>query len=533
MAESGQPTGASLFTVELRYAAMPRDCWELALVRARQLGANTIAIPIAWAWHALRPVTFDFDGATDPRRDLLGFSRLCARLGLRVALRFSLSAADAPPWLLQHHPEGARGYHAEARAWIDALTRTLLPLQFPAGPIAALHASAPQEAPIDGWLREGGWTIPIDLPASPDAARHVLMTLSGTAYHDATDAHVPVITIRPDGSVRPSFWRAKMRWILLGAAGYDFAQARDPSALAFDELDARPAWADGENIELDVRYGPEHIYLFATNRRATPYSGLLAYRAPDGAVLHLHIGLGAGRSGVALLRDDEVAGAAFDGEGSEGGWLARGLRTSAIFTNGAGGVAPCGQGLILTAPQSGRFQLRRADGWATMTGYRLLLSGELLPAPLQIDATHLTIPYVAEDERGQTDVYIALPAREPLPPGLPGYLQALLAGRGAALRRAAALAADTIGDARAGEMLASCAETLEHSAAHLAALDEYAAAWRAASEATRPTIDALRRAWDAAREEYLAGTLAREEFERRERQIARIIGLAAPGNEAM
>src|SRR5262249_44466847 len=72
--------------VELRYFAAPRDDWELLLLRARQLGADTIASRVPWAWHAPAPDVLDFDGATDKRRDLVGFVRLCSRLGLRVLL---------------------------------------------------------------------------------------------------------------------------------------------------------------------------------------------------------------------------------------------------------------------------------------------------------------------------------------------------------------------------------------------------------------------------------------------------------------
>ena len=127
---------------------------------------------------------------------------------------------------------------------------------------------------------------------------------------------------------------------------------------------ARYAWADGANIDLAVRYGANHTYLAIDNRRPTPYNGILAYRGRDGAVLHLHTGIGARCAGMVLLTDDEVYGAAIDGDAAEGGWLARGLRSSAMFNTGAGALARCGAGLLLTAPQSGRFQARRAEGWA-------------------------------------------------------------------------------------------------------------------------------------------------------------------------
>src|SRR5690349_637172 len=78
----------SLFSLpaELPYFAVARDDWELLLLRARQLGADTITARVPWAWHALAPGSFDFEGATDERRDLASFVRLCGQLGLDVLL---------------------------------------------------------------------------------------------------------------------------------------------------------------------------------------------------------------------------------------------------------------------------------------------------------------------------------------------------------------------------------------------------------------------------------------------------------------
>ena len=53
------------------------------------------------------------------------------------------------------------------------------------------------------------------------------------------------------------------------------------------------------------------------------------------------------------------------------------MHTSMVFNNGAGLIAPCGASLLLSAPQSGRFQIRRPAGWDGMLAYRLLLSGAL------------------------------------------------------------------------------------------------------------------------------------------------------------
>ena len=168
MTESSQLSLAPLL-VELRYFAAARDDWELLLLRARQLGTGTIAARVPWAWHAPTERAFDLAGATDERRDLIGFVRLCGRLGLQVLLHpgplhSTLLGGGAPAWLLQQHPaacaldqDGAPWrdagglphpsalhpiFLAAARDWIAAFSAAMRALQAPNGPIIALHASA-------------------------------------------------------------------------------------------------------------------------------------------------------------------------------------------------------------------------------------------------------------------------------------------------------------------------------------------------------------------------------------------------------
>jgi glycosyl hydrolase family 35 len=729
MTESSQLSYAPLLA-ELRYFAAPRDDWELLLLRARQLGVGTIAARVPWAWHVPTPGAFDLGGATDERCDLVGFVRLCSRLGLHVLLHpgplhGNLLGGGAPAWLLQQHPAACAldqdgtpwhdagglphpsalhpAFLAAARDWIAAFSAAMRALQAPSGPIIALHAgntgmndrfdynqaaaahpNAPDLRPetlgafsawyadaaasttID-WLRAEGWSValrrgqpfweradensPIELRTEPDAA--LLLRLPGSS-HSLLAAEPPPADwlLRSDGSPRLDFWRVKMSSLLIATAGSDAANARTPADLAladarapghpalarttgaalaqrlrqasvaFDMLDldvatpqelaryalivlpgaialppatqrklaqcaniallsdqtdaasfrnmeadnlslspnlptspapqlptdisadqlaelieerggiARYAWADDANIDLAVRYGANHTYLAIDNRRPTPYNGILAYRGRDDAVLHLHAGIGARCAGMVLLTDDEVYGAAIDGDGAEGGWLARGLRSSAMFNTGAAALARCGAGLLLTAPQSGRFQARRAEGWADMRAHRLLISGALLPAQVQIDAAHIAIAYVAEDARGPTDIYLILPMGD-TPPLVRSYLATLLAARTAMLRRAAALAEgarqqpdmlDTV--AQTFKLFTAAAEQLEAIAKQFTTLDEYRAAWIAADELCRPALTVLAQALTHARGALLASQIEPAAHEAIERRIARIMAVA-------
>ncbi len=583
MIDSEYCTSASFRTAELRYAELARHSWGTALLRAWQLGADTIVAPVPAAWHVSPPGEFDLDGHTHPQRDLAGLVRECARLGFALVIQLDL-ASSAPA--------------GEPRAWLAALTQALAAQQAPHGPIRALQLAADDWGWAE-WLRAAGWQLPI---VATHGGAGLRLGYGGTPGVVAA-ARTPVL-MRSDGSVRPAFWRAKMLRMLLGAHD-GFAAARAPADLAlltdrplaqssalyallnqlrdasvtFDILDIAAAtseqlaaytlvvapaeltthplagrilapaanltllgdtagdlaegffykprlagnvaaeqlyetletlggnvsyaWADGPGITLNLRYGAQQIYLFVQNHQPNGYSGMLAYRAPDGAVLHLHLGIAGGRSGVVVLRDDEVLGAALDGDGAEGGWLARGLRTSMVFSTGAGGMVAYGDALVATAPQSGRFQIRHASAWGDMQAYRLLLSGAPLPAPIQREAAHLIVPYVAEDEQGQTDCYLVVPVAAALPEWLRTYLAGLLHARAAVLRGAAMLARRHGAMVPAGT-LDAIAEGLAPAELPLTTLADYALAWHTAASQATCAIEAL----VAADAGHLAATIA-------------------------
>ncbi len=81
----GQPFfiyGAAFF-----YERVPRSQWEISIAHYRALGINTIDLYVMWNWHEPREGSFDFDGRTNPRRDLLGLLNIIDRNGMKVILR--------------------------------------------------------------------------------------------------------------------------------------------------------------------------------------------------------------------------------------------------------------------------------------------------------------------------------------------------------------------------------------------------------------------------------------------------------------
>jgi hypothetical protein len=88
------------------YFRIPPDLWIGSLTRYRDLGINTIDLRIPWNWHEISDGVFDFEGHTNPRRNLRALLRQITQMGLKVIVHPGPSIGDNwrnggyPPWLL-------------------------------------------------------------------------------------------------------------------------------------------------------------------------------------------------------------------------------------------------------------------------------------------------------------------------------------------------------------------------------------------------------------------------------------------------
>src|SRR5581483_11924398 len=79
--------GRQLLSGEVHYWRLDPSVWPEVLARVRELGLDILSTYVCWNFHERAPGDFDLRGASDPRRDLLGFVRLAARERFWVVLR--------------------------------------------------------------------------------------------------------------------------------------------------------------------------------------------------------------------------------------------------------------------------------------------------------------------------------------------------------------------------------------------------------------------------------------------------------------
>ncbi len=125
---------------EFSYYRVPPDLWSHSLDRFHELGINTIDLHIPWNWHEIREGEYDFDGHTNPRRDLRGLLKMISEKGFYLIARPSPAMSDdwkndgVPDWTINTSPNQTL---AAIRFDAKAVQRYLL------WPVAVAHELAP------------------------------------------------------------------------------------------------------------------------------------------------------------------------------------------------------------------------------------------------------------------------------------------------------------------------------------------------------------------------------------------------------
>ena len=115
---------------EFSYYRVPPDLWSHSLDRFHELGINTIDLRIPWNWHEIREGEYDFDGHTNPRRDLRGLLKMISEKGFYLIARPSPAMSD--DWKNDGLPDSLRGgdqseTYRRFTLWLAAFAHELLP----------------------------------------------------------------------------------------------------------------------------------------------------------------------------------------------------------------------------------------------------------------------------------------------------------------------------------------------------------------------------------------------------------------------
>lgn len=139
-------TPYTLLSGEIHFWRLAPADWRPALRQAREMGLEIVTSYVCWEFHELASGRFDFTGATDPRRDLVGFIELVADEGLKLLIRPGPyiygewpngGVPDRCAVLHRTHPQ----FRREARVYIAAVSEVLKPyLATAGGPVLMLQA---------------------------------------------------------------------------------------------------------------------------------------------------------------------------------------------------------------------------------------------------------------------------------------------------------------------------------------------------------------------------------------------------------
>jgi hypothetical protein len=194
------------------YYRTPRDQWEQLLERYRALGINTIDIYIPWNWHEPKEGDLDFDGHTNPRRNLRALLALITQKGFKLIARPGPEILNEwryggyPGWLLAR-PE----YKMDPLDWIEG--------RYPPLDVLNPHDA---EAAARGWLENAthmsyarSWLTSVAKELAPYSASHMLHGPSEDPSDPPRDINGPLLFVQlgddfAEGRanrVGESFWR--------------------------------------------------------------------------------------------------------------------------------------------------------------------------------------------------------------------------------------------------------------------------------------------------------------------------------------
>ncbi len=161
--------GKDLFLMsgEIHYFRTPCHTWDTHLARLKECGAKAVSFYIPWSWHEYEKDRYDFEGATDPGRNLAGWLDAVKKSGLCCIAKpgpYMLAEYEdkgIPAWLAEHkdilssevdmvtYMHGT--YLERVGKWYDRVLEILKPCQFQhGGPLVMMQVC--NEIGLFNWL---------------------------------------------------------------------------------------------------------------------------------------------------------------------------------------------------------------------------------------------------------------------------------------------------------------------------------------------------------------------------------------------
>lgn len=125
-------TAIPLIGGEVHYWRLAPESWRDVLQRVREMDIDVVATYASWDFHEVSPGVFDFEGKTDPRRNLVGYLELLAEEGFWTIFRpgpyiySEWSNNGVPEHAAQYHRLDPR-YLEKADAYMRAVTEAASP----------------------------------------------------------------------------------------------------------------------------------------------------------------------------------------------------------------------------------------------------------------------------------------------------------------------------------------------------------------------------------------------------------------------
>ncbi len=175
------------------YYRIQRHEWARLLERYRSIGINAIEIYIPWNWHEPKEGELDFDGHTNPRRDLRGLLALIAQKKLKLIARPGPEILNEwrhggyPGWLLER-PE----YKMDSTDWLEGRY----------APLDEVNAHD-AEAAARGWLDNSThmsyarkWLTAVATELAPYSSHRLVRSLAEEPDTPPRDASGPLLFVQ-------------------------------------------------------------------------------------------------------------------------------------------------------------------------------------------------------------------------------------------------------------------------------------------------------------------------------------------------